>query len=279
MALSTAQWKSQVEAHPDSSNLIKKILEENPPTRMADCRADPPWAALFRIFSTDERSTENLDFLDAVDSFNKNGYPDAEDLYNDYVKTDAEEFAINLSGHIKDRFPDALQNGDTTVLKALIDEAYAEVSQLIGEDTRLRFVEAIRVKARPAWQADEEVQAKAYVSVPREATKRPPDNELVVRVNQQVLKDLPPSSSANFYQAKDLLIIAATGKDGKELDGQHGLEWIQDQAEFAQGKITVIERGGAFGRGKVRVEGVADKDKTSFEAAFGKVSKKEITYA
>ena len=96
-------------------------------------------------------------------------------------------------------------------------------------------------------------------------------------MNQQVLKDLPLNSSANFYQAKDLLIIAATGQDGRELAGQHGLEWIQDQAEFAQGKITVTERGGAFGRGKVRVEGEVDKD--SFESAFAKVSKKDITYA
>ena len=62
-------------------------------------------------------------------------------------------------------------------------------------------------------------------------------------MNQQVLKDLPLNSSANFYQAKDLLIIAATGQDGRELAGQHGLEWIQDQAEFAAGQNHCHRKG------------------------------------
>ena len=170
MGPSTAQWKSLVEASPDSSDLIKKILEENPPTRMADCRADPPWATLFRIFCTHEHSTENLDFLDAVDSFNKTGYPDAEDIYDDYVKTGAEEAEINLPGEIKSRFPDVLKNGDGTVLKDLIGDAYAEVADMSLEDTYRRFVKEICATGRPAWQADEEVQTKAYVSVP---AKRP----------------------------------------------------------------------------------------------------------
>ena len=94
------------------------------------------------------------------------------------------------------------------------------------------------------------------------------------KVNEQLLSDLPVGDTTDFYQLGDLLIL-----DAEIGPAQPYVRWIQQQDGVVSGTITMTKKGGAFDRGAIQVDGVLSAaDRTQFETALRKFSKKQITY-
>jgi hypothetical protein len=102
-----------------------KESPDNVPATLTACHQDPNWWKMLRRFANSEFSGENVDFLDAVDKFNKQPtLASAQEIYQLFVSPVAAR-QINLSDPIRNHYT---QWFDPDVF----DVAYEEVSG--GED-------------------------------------------------------------------------------------------------------------------------------------------------
>jgi hypothetical protein len=102
------------------------------------------------------------------------------------------------------------------------------------------------------------------------------DTAKVATINQQVMKALkePPDSkskgdSVDFWQAGEYVLLGDTH------DPRY-YKLLQQEANYCKGSLTMAEKGGAFGPGKIEVFGSRDPD--DFKAAIRDFSKKKISF-
>jgi hypothetical protein len=96
------------------------------------------------------------------------------------------------------------------------------------------------------------------------------DTARVATVNEAAMKALAVGQSIGFLQFGEHVLI------GQNNHNQLYFPLLQNQANSCQGTLTMLEKGGAFGPGAIRVDGSNDTD--SFKAAIRDISKKKITF-
>src|SRR5947207_3526112 len=152
MALSAAQWATQVDARPNGAELRKQIMwtdaqgeKKFPEGGNNGWRHNELWQTLLRIFLESEFSTENINFLEDVDAFKsgtprfgQGAVPTAQELDDQYL-ADGAPTPINLPSHSRARLRAALAGDDASERLAALDEADVEITRLTGNDSYPRL--------------------------------------------------------------------------------------------------------------------------------------------
>src|SRR5947207_1397885 len=79
------QWIEQ-----STPDMLDRIKSGPPPVHVRDCRRDPVWAKVLRLYAKNTLVIENVDFLDAVDTFKQQRtMASAQEIYGTFVREDA----------------------------------------------------------------------------------------------------------------------------------------------------------------------------------------------
>ena len=269
MALDTAaQWEAQA---PDW--MLAKLRSDAPPDTFAQCRREEDWSALYRFFAERNFTSENIDFLDAVDAYRQSPDSDvAKKIYDDYVRSGV----LNLFS----RAPlDEMLNEEVLLTSQdMFDQAFEEIYQLTNQDAYEKFkrraatiqqqlAESDTGEAEPDLDAIEVSEPQAV-----EFTRDMIDQTVVDNYNEQALKDMDEGSDSTFYQLGDLVVILGYGAT----EAQPYVKWLREQDGLARGNITMTKKGAMFDPGTITVEGGGDR--SAIETAIRRISKKKVKF-
>jgi hypothetical protein len=285
MALKTGeQWK----AHKDvTTELYTKLITTDRPETLEDLRTDPEWTALFWVWLDDEFSTENLEFLEAVDEFKRlhsGGDADAAlVIFERFVKKESPR-EVNIPsdqrGFVTAKF--ALSAPEPPSQVDIFDVCYQEVFEMMSNDTWRRFYKTVdEVREAAPWSYGEDEDGQPVREVRKVVPKAPaitPD--AADKWNGPALKVLKEGESTDYWEvggAPFVILIEAKAKSGAPAY----LVWAREY-ETAQGTITMTRKGSIFAkvnddRGQVTVAGAIDED--GVDEAIGRFSEKEVVHA
>ncbi len=262
-------WKTDPQVTQD---MLAKLRAESPPATLDQCRQDPIWRAMLLLSLADEYSTENLEFLDAVDNLRAR-QPDgqlARQIYDQFV-SDSAPTQVNLYSGNHDTLRDAFAaNPAPDSVTGPFDAAYIEIYGLVRDDKYGKFITTAN-GVREELEEEKAVRIDTPGAV--QLTADQIDTKVVDQWNERALKDLTQGQATGFYQAGNLvLLVHPQGRQG----GQPYLEWAADQDGVVEGTVTMTKKGGALSAGSITAAGV--QDKATFEAAVARVSKKKVEY-
>jgi hypothetical protein len=143
------QWRAGLANEPgDYFNSV--VLTQAAPASLDECYADQSWFTLFWYFCQSEFSTENVDFVVAVDDFVRSGsLPAAEHIYDTYVATND----VNISGPVKQALDTEFgaRGDDFHCAPGVFDEARTEIFNLMRRDSFNRFQASVMDAQQEEW--------------------------------------------------------------------------------------------------------------------------------
>jgi hypothetical protein len=124
------------------------------PDSLETVLADGNWEVILHQYAASEYSTENLDFLRAVATFESSGdLGQASEIYNHFVTANAAT-QVNLSGSVRTDLDGIFGEGGTGIgPPSLFDGAKVEIMNMTKRDTFVRF-KAKAKAAQDGWSAD-----------------------------------------------------------------------------------------------------------------------------
>jgi hypothetical protein len=265
---------------PSMANLKDRVRNE----LASRFEADVLDAAFQEVNGYQEKDQQEADFLkDKNQLKRREGALSAWDIYHLYLSARA---PANLAAELRVR---RLSDSALTVPRQIFetqptpdqatffDAACREIYGLMQDDSYRRF-EADVSKVRAAWTAAAKASETQYVSRPSQAKfteAKKPDSATVKSWNEKALTALVVGHSTDFHQSGDVLIVVNPGPDAGM---PPGLNWAQQQESVMLGKITMLEKGGAFSRGSIMATGVDPHNEAQFRAAIATFSKKEVHF-
>jgi hypothetical protein len=240
-----------------------------------------PWEGIFHAFAGKEFNAENLDFLRDVEKWEASKDPaEAVALYKKYVPPGAPT-QVNLPDWARSELVAEHDSGQMERAPAnpfLFDTARKEIIKLIKSDTYLRFKSTASKAQEKMIHEDEaamdwdniEGRDQSATVVEPELTMDSIVTDQVMQTNDYWLKNLKKGESIDFVQVgRDVLL-------GDRHDARY-YPLLNRQPEHCKGTLTMVEKGGAFGPGEIRVTGTNNKD--DFTWAISSITKKKITFA
>ena len=91
----------------------------------------------------------------------------------------------------------------------------------------------------------------------------------VDQINEAEQKNLDEGESISFIQTGNIVLLG---------DNHHNLyyHFVRTQDDFAEGTVTMVEKGGTFSPGEISVTGAGDQ--AAFKEAIRRFSKKKIEF-
>jgi hypothetical protein len=223
------------------------------------------WDELVYDFATETLAGENLDFLAAVDKYRADPAPSkAREIYAEYVAPQSAPNLVNLSSSVT--------------------QALASLSGDVSEEELNRYVIDGASGLFDA-ACNDVIQGMASVygpfttavaTVKRHLLPAGVTQDDIDGWNKAALKALAEGESVSFCQVVDLYQVGSVVViDSSESGAAATIEWARSLAGQA-GRITMVEKGGVFGHGSIRAEGV--QDQSAFEAAIARFSQKAVQY-
>lgn len=270
----TSDWKDQAEPA-----MLEQLEKGLAPETLSACRADQQWLRTYRFFAEKNLVTENLDFLEEVEEFRRTGDMTlAKKIYEEYVPSRAQR-QLNLSVSNRTALEEIFEDEDEPIgPPSLFEMSYEEIYKLTDTDSYKRFKKITGDVGKDlAAENGKKDEPEKYIEVGApeeiELTRDQIQDEVVDNWNQIALKKLNKGDQAKFYEIGDLVIIDADDPAGM----QPYVTWARSQQDVMNGAtITMVEKGGVFDPGSIKVVGVQHAG--AFEAAIKRISKKKIIY-
>lgn len=155
------------------------------------------------------------------------------------------------------------------------DAAYTGIFELMKDDSYPRFkvaATAIRPGLEAALEEGTGISRPGKLEAPQarrgQPTANKPDQRALNDWNKKALNALREGNETDFFQVGDVVVIANAAAGMPP-----GVVWAQQQGA-AIGKITMIQKGGAFDPGSIKAQGASDF--AALKRAVASVSKKRV---
>lgn len=143
-----AEWKAAL----DNVGMTDYFMDNQVPASLDDVLSNGNWEVIFHQYLVAEYSSENLDFLRAVATFESSGdLNQAAEIYKEFVATSAPR-QVNLSGGTRTDL-DAIfgEGGEGVGPPNLFDTAKNDITNLIKNDTFRRFKDSADKAQADMW--------------------------------------------------------------------------------------------------------------------------------
>jgi hypothetical protein len=149
-------WDSpqDVKSELEQVGMYEYLRDNAIPEALDGALSDGNWEVILHQFAASEYSTENLDFLRAVATFENSGdLNQGEEIYRQFVQAGAPA-QVNLGGGVRTDLDGIFGEGGTGVGPPnLFDGAKTEIFRMMSNDTFARF-KAKAKAAQDAWGAE-----------------------------------------------------------------------------------------------------------------------------
>ena len=277
MPLTTMRdWKGDPNVTP---TMFDYLTFEAVPDSLGNLRRDQTWTQLFYAYLLSAYTTENLEFLEAVEDFKRqypNGDPDeARTIFALFVKEGSDK-EVNLPFALRSEVATKLAPDAPPAGADIFDASYTEIVRLTTADIVPRFIKIVNDVKK---EANPSTDDSGDIYEDPEAMPPPPDitSGDADKWNDAALKAMREGDCTDFWElgGTPYVIVIKAQLDKPAPDY---LTWARKYSN-ASGNITMTAKGSMFAkvndnRGKVTVVGASDI--SGVKAAIGRFSQKEV---